>query len=86
MQKQSPGEQSERIEVRHGRLRLRELVFALPAPAIGTPAAATATVTLAGRPLAATLRQKGSEITLALEAEAVVAEGSALEVAFRWNV
>jgi hypothetical protein len=83
VQKQSPGEQTERIEVRHGRLRLRELVFALPAPGA---MAATAVVTLAGRPLAATLRQKGSEITLALEAEAVVAEGSALEVAFRWKV
>jgi len=80
VQKQGPGEQSERIEVRHGRLRLRELVFAVP-----TPAAATAAVTLAGRPLAATLRQQGSEVTLALEAEAVVAEGSALEVAFRWK-
>jgi uncharacterized protein (DUF608 family) len=88
VQKQSQSEQTERIEVRHGRLRLRELVFALPTPAAaaaGTPAAATASVTLAGRPLAATLRQKGTEITLALEAEAVVAEGSALEVILRWK-
>jgi hypothetical protein len=83
VQKQGPGEQSERIEVRHGRLRLRELVFALPTPGA---TAATAVVTLAGRPLAATLRQKGSEITLALEPEAVVAEGSALEVVVHWKV
>jgi uncharacterized protein (DUF608 family) len=80
VQLRGPGEQTERIEVRHGRLRLRELVFALPAPA-----AATASVTLAGRPLTATLRQKGAAVTLALEPEAVVAERAALEVAFRWK-
>jgi uncharacterized protein (DUF608 family) len=81
VQKQGQGEQTERIEVRHGRLRLRELVFALPTPAA---AAATAAVTLAGRPVPASLRQAGSQVTLTLQAEAVVAEGSALEVVLRW--
>ena len=73
-------EQTERIEVRHGRLRVKELVFALP-----TPAAATATVTIAGQPIAAVLKQAGSEIRLALAEEAVAAEGSAIEVALRWE-
>ncbi len=68
--------QTERIEVRYGRLRLRELVFALPGPAAG------ASVTIAGRPIPAALRQTGSDCRLVLEQETKVPEGAALEVAF----
>jgi hypothetical protein len=72
--------QTERIEVRHGRLRLAELVFALP-----NEAAATATVKIAGQTVAATVKQTGTEVRLALAEQAVVAEGSAVEVALRWE-
>jgi uncharacterized protein (DUF608 family) len=79
VQQSKEGEQTERIDVRHGRLRLRELVFALP-----KSAQATATVTIAGQPTTATLRQTGAEVRLALPREAVVLEGSAVEVTIRW--
>ena len=73
------GQQTERIEARHGRLRLRELVFALP-----KAVAAAATVTIAGQPAAATLRQTGADVQLLLQREAIVPEGSAVEVTVRW--
>jgi uncharacterized protein (DUF608 family) len=76
VQHRTARQQTERIEVRYGRLRLRELVFALPGPAAG------ATVTGAGRPVPAALRQTESNVRLVLEQETEVPEGSALEVAF----
>ena len=84
VQQRKDGQQTERIEVRHGRLRLKELVFALPKDATA-PATATATVTLARQPVAATLRQSGADVQLVLEQETVVAEGKAIEVVLRWN-
>jgi hypothetical protein len=81
IQQRKDKEQTERIEVRHGRLRIKELVFALPKGA----AAATATVKISGQPVAAALKQTGAEVRLALAQEAVAAEGSAVEIALRWD-
>ena len=80
VQQRHGNQQTERIEVRHGRLRLAELVFALP-----KDAAATATVKISGQPVAATVKQTGAEVRLALAQETVVAEGSAVEIALRWD-
>ena len=80
IQQRKGKEQTERIEVRHGRLRVKELLFALP-----KDAAATATVKISGQPVAATLEQAGAEVRLALAQESVVAEGSAVEVVLRWD-
>jgi len=80
VQQRKDTEQTERIEVRHGRLRVKELVFALP-----RDAAATATVRISGQPIAATLERNGAEVRFALAQEAVVMEGSVVEVALRWT-
>jgi non-lysosomal glucosylceramidase len=80
IQQRKDKEQTERIEVRHGRLRLKELVFALP-----DGVAATATVKIAGQTVPATLAQSGKEVRLALGQEVIVAEGEAVEVSFPWN-
>jgi hypothetical protein len=77
VQQRKPGEQNERIEVRHGRLRLRELVFDVPKKA-------RATAIIAGQPVAVAVRQLGTEIHLSLEQEALVPEGAAVEVTLRW--
>lgn len=78
VQQRVAAQQTERIEVRHGRLRLRELVFSVP-----EPVAAGAAVTVAGQPVPFTLRQEGDEVRLALAQEVEVAEGASLEVTFR---
>ena len=80
VQQRKGDEQTERIEVRHGRLRVKEFLFALP-----KNAAATATVKIAGQPVAAVLEQTGLQVRLALAKEAVVTEGSVVEVALRWE-
>jgi uncharacterized protein (DUF608 family) len=79
VQERKATEQTERIEVRHGRLRLSELVFELP-----KDVEATATVVAAGQPVAATLQRNGTEVRLALENETVVPEGTAVEVRLQW--
>jgi hypothetical protein len=81
LQRREDRAQSERIEVRHGRVRLRELVFELPLAA----GAATATVTIAGQATAVTLRRDGVEARVVLDKETVAPEGAAVEVAFRWT-
>ncbi len=80
VQQRKEREQTERIEVRHGRLRIKEFVFALP-----SGDAATATVKIAGQPVAARLAQTGSEVRLVLAEEGTIAEGSAAEIVFRWE-
>lgn len=67
--------QTEQIEVRHGRLRLKELVFEAPADR-----PVTATVKIAGQTVKTALRMTGSEVRLVLESEAVVPEGAAVVV------
>jgi uncharacterized protein (DUF608 family) len=80
VQRRGPRQQTERIEVRHGRLRLQELVFELP-----QPVAATASVTASGRPVGAALQAHGCEVRLTLEQAAVVEEGAAVEVVLSWS-
>jgi hypothetical protein len=80
VQQRKPAEQTERIEVRHGQLRLKELVFATPGSA-----PATATVALAGQSVPAALRQTGADVRLTFQQEVVVPEGSAVEVVLRWK-
>ena len=79
VQQRKPGEQTERIEVRHGRLRLRELVFELP-----KDTEATAAVVIAGQPAAATLHRVAAEVRLVLEKETIVPEGASLDVRLHW--
>jgi hypothetical protein len=76
VQRREAGRQSERIEVRHGQLRLKELVFELPLDTTS----ATATVTLAGQTLASAVRRDGTEIRLTLDSEVTVKEGDAIEI------
>jgi hypothetical protein len=80
VQRRTAGEQTGRIEVRNGRVRLKELVFEVPKGA--TP---TATASFAGQPVAVTVRQEGTEIHLLLEKETVVPEGAAAEITLKWQ-
>ena len=75
VQQRKPGEQTARIEVRNGRLKLRELVFELP-----KSATATAAITLAGKPVTAALHQAGTDVRLVFGEEIAVPEGSSIEV------
>lgn len=79
VQRRESGRQTERIEVRHGQLRVRELVFELPAGA-GAP---EATLTIAGRAVPATVRRDGKDVRLALASEVVAVEGDTLEVSWK---
>jgi uncharacterized protein (DUF608 family) len=79
VQRRQPHEQTARIEVRHGRLRLQELVFALP-----SAAEATATVTVAQRPVVVAVRQSEDEVRLAFAQAVVVPEGATVAVVLRW--
>ncbi len=80
VQERKAGEQTERIEVRHGRLRLKEMVFELPGEG-----SAKATVTIGGEAAGVVVKQAGRGIRLVLEKEAVVSEGSAVEVRLGWG-
>ncbi|HPM83281.1 MAG TPA: GH116 family glycosyl-hydrolase [Candidatus Anammoximicrobium sp.] len=80
VQRREPGRQTDRIEVRYGKLRVRELVFELPADA----GAAEATLTIAGRTVPAAVRRDGQEVRLALESEVLATEGETLEVSCNW--
>ena len=61
MQSREKDRQAERIEVRHGRLSVKELVFELPAAA---GPGATVTVTAAGQAATVTAKREGAEIRL----------------------
>lgn len=80
VQRREARRQTERIEVRHGRLRLKELVFELPPDA----ADAKTEAAIAGQPLRFVARQNGSEIRLTLEQDRVANEGEVVTLAFRW--
>ena len=67
--------QVERIEVRYGTLRLRELAFQLP-----QDRPATATVRSGDTRLEAALSQSGREIRVAFPQDVIVPEGSLIEV------
>ena len=79
VQQRKAGEQTERIEVRNGRLRLRELVFETPKGILPTP-----TVMIAGQQVATTMHLNGAELRLVLGQEATLAEGTAAEVRLIW--
>jgi uncharacterized protein (DUF608 family) len=67
--------QIERIEVRYGRMRVRELVFSLE-----NDKPATAVVRLGDRQLIAEVRQSGRDVRLALKEYAEFGEGETLQV------
>jgi hypothetical protein len=80
VQRRQGNQQTEWIEVRYGTLRVRELVFELPA---GADTAHT-TLTVAGRTIPAGLRRDGNEARLTLDNELQVAEGETLELVWKW--
>ena len=71
--------QTERLEVRHGQLRLQELVFSVPKPVT------TTTVTAAGQPVPVRMQQTDGEVRLHLGQETIVPEATALEVTLGWG-
>ena len=71
--------QTDRIEVRWGKLRLRTLAFAVPEEL--TPQ--TVAVTAGGRAVEATHTVKNGRLEIALARELVLAEGETIEVAVR---
>ena len=74
VQQQSEKTQTQRIEVRHGQLRLKTLVFSSPHPVT------TVVVSVDGKPVPASLLQADDELRITLEKETVVPEGLALVV------
>ncbi len=76
-QKRDSRQQTDRIEVRWGKLAVKTLAFELPE---GTKAAQV-TVTVAGRPVTANTNQEGRRLTLTLADPAVVKQDEAIEVA-----
>jgi non-lysosomal glucosylceramidase len=72
--------QADKIEVRWGTLRARELRFELPEAAD----LAKATVEVAGKRVAASSSQEGRKVTLRLETEAAVREGETVAVELSW--
>jgi uncharacterized protein (DUF608 family) len=80
VQKRQGSTQTDRLELRYGRLQLNELVFALPAGA-GKP---QATVTLSGKRLPVELTQKGEEVRLQLHPGVTVKENDVVQVEMKW--
>ncbi|MHC4178003.1 MAG: hypothetical protein ACYSWU_10880 [Planctomycetota bacterium] len=72
-------QQTERIEVRHGKLRASLLLFELPVGA----KPAEVSVTLRGQPMAATFTTSGREIRINLKEPAIVDGDSPLEIHLR---
>jgi non-lysosomal glucosylceramidase len=81
-QRRRGNQQTERIEVRHGKLRVASLVFELPEGAKPTEVS----VTLGGRRVAATFTSSDHEIRINLKAPVILDGGSALEIDFRGKV
>jgi len=77
VQKRDGRRQTNRIDVKWGRLRAQTLVFELPDGA----KLAKAAVTAAGRAVASEARQDGRTVVLALAAPAVAERGQAIEAA-----
>jgi len=81
IQKRDSKCQTDRIEIRHGSLRLRELVFEIPKAAT----VARAEVKVNGKPVAADTVCGGEQIRLKLKTEASAREGGSVEVAIRFE-
>ena len=79
VQSRTDGVQSERIEVRHGRLRVRQLVFELPAH-VGE---AQATTLIDGEPVETAIQREGTEIRITLASPALLKEGSRIDVTLK---
>ncbi len=75
VQQRSEKTQTQRIEVRHGQLRLKTLVFS-----VRHPVSTDVVVTIGGKPVPASLQQAGDEVRITLAQETIVPEGAAWEV------
>ncbi|TWT81025.1 hypothetical protein CA13_24720 [Planctomycetes bacterium CA13] len=75
IQKRTGQTQTQCIELRHGQLRLKTLVFSVP-----LSVSPDFVVTVGGKPVDATLQQIDGEIRIDLLEEVVVLEGSSIEV------
>jgi uncharacterized protein (DUF608 family) len=78
-QKREGNTQTERIEVRSGRLRVKTLVFELPEGR----AAAQVTVKANGRAVESTHALDGGRVTITLAAEVTITEGQSIEAGLR---
>jgi non-lysosomal glucosylceramidase len=76
VQKREGNTQHARIELRHGRLQLKELVFEMPEAL----ANADATLRIGGQKTNATVRHAGGEVRILLAEPQTVREGEAVEV------
>lgn len=75
-QKREAGKQTDRIEVKWGKLQVKTLAFELPEGA----KAGQATITAAGRALAGTTKQDGRRVVITLAEPAVVKQNEGIEV------
>lgn len=80
VQQRTAQTQRDAIEVRHGRLRLRELTFSLPAGS----EQATARLILDGHTIPAALVRDGVRAIVRPTTELIVAEGTVVETTFAW--
>ncbi|MFZ2641060.1 MAG: GH116 family glycosyl-hydrolase [Verrucomicrobiia bacterium] len=80
VQKREGDTQHERIELRHGKLRLQTLVFEIPS----TAKEPMAKVTVGDRTIPVSLKRDGIEVRLVLAETTHVTEGQAVEVILRW--
>jgi len=80
VQKRAAGAQTDRLEVKWGRLRARKLEFEAPDGAAGV----RASVTVAGRPVKGETRQDGRRVTVTLAEPAAIERGEAIEAGLRW--
>jgi hypothetical protein len=78
-QKREGNLQTERIEVRSGKLRVKTLVFEVPEGR----AAAQVTVKANGRAVESTHALDGGRVTITLAAEVTIAEGQSIEAGLR---
>ncbi|HPD14815.1 MAG TPA: GH116 family glycosyl-hydrolase [Planctomycetota bacterium] len=79
-QKRQAGRQTARLEVRHGKLQVKSLVFELPEDARPSKLA----VSLGDRPLEATHELAANRLTVTLPSRVSVAEGQTLGLEARW--
>ncbi len=80
VQKRDGNRQTERIELRHGKLRVSRLLFELPAEA-GEPSGA---VTVSGVTVPCEVKRDGRQVMLELGEAQIVAEPGVLEVELGW--
>ncbi|HUT79333.1 MAG TPA: glucosylceramidase, partial [Polyangia bacterium] len=79
-QKRAGRTQTERLDVRYGKLRVRTLLFELPENAKPTKVS----VAVGGRAIRLTHKLKDAALTISLPAEVTVGKGSAMTAEIRW--